>query len=83
MVMREHQIPIDEIYIPMKRRQTLDAGKVDALANDILENGLQNPIWLRRDAERYVLVQGLHRLEACRTLGERTIAAILVQARQF
>jgi ParB-like chromosome segregation protein Spo0J len=81
--MREHEIPIDEIYIPTKRRGTVDPLRVDALAQDILEKGQQNPIWVRRDDKRYVLVEGLHRLEACKALGERTITAVFVQARQF
>jgi hypothetical protein len=42
MVMREHEIPIDEIYIPTKRRGTVDPQRVDALAQDILEKGQQN-----------------------------------------
>ena len=83
MVMREHKIPIDEVYVPTKRRHTLDLQRVEALAEDILANGQQNPIWVRRDDKRYVLVEGLHRLEACKALGERTITAVLVQARQF
>ena len=58
MVMREHEIPIDEIYVPMKRRQTVDPQRVTALAEDILANGQQNPIWVRRDDKRYVLVEG-------------------------
>ena len=82
MPMRDVKIPIDEIYVPMKRRLTLDAEKVQALALDILENGQQTPIWVRRDEARYVLVEGLHRLEACRTLGDTTITALLVQARR-
>ena len=81
--MREVKIPIDEIYVPMKRRTTLDEGRVAALAEEILENGQKTPIWVRKDEARYVLVEGLHRLEACRALGERTITAVLVQARRF
>ena len=34
------------------------------------------------DGERFVLVEGLHRVEACRSLGEETILAYLVQARR-
>lgn len=83
MVMREHRIPIGEIYIPMKRRHGLDARRVESLAEDILANGQQNPIWVRRDDNRYVLVEGLYRLEACKALGEQTITAVFVQARQF
>ena len=83
MVMREREILIDEIYIPMKRRHTLDPQRVTALAEDILANGQRNPIWVRCDDARYVLVEGLYRLEACKALGERTIKAVFVQARQF
>ena len=40
------------------------------------------PIHVRRDGARYVLVEGLHRLEAMRALGEETIEALVVGARQ-
>lgn len=75
-------IALDEIYIPAKRRRTRDDAKVDALALDILENGLMHPIRVRRDEERYVLVEGLHRLEAVRALGEETVEALVVSARR-
>jgi len=81
--MRDVKVPIDEIYVPMKRRETLDPNKVEELAASILEIGQQHPIWVRRDEDRYVLVEGLHRMEACRMLGERTVTAVLVQARRF
>lgn len=37
---------------------------------------------LREDGRRFVLVEGLHRLEACQALGELTVSTYLVQARQ-
>ena len=83
LFMRDMTIGIDEIYVPVKRRQSLDERRVQALAESILENGQQTPIWVRPDHGRYVLVEGLHRLEACKTLGETTITAILVHARGF
>ena len=73
-------VPLDEIYVPIKRRRTLDAAKVDALAMSILEDGQQTPIQVRRDKDRYVKVEGLHRLEAVRALGEETLPALLVRA---
>jgi sulfiredoxin len=76
-------IKLDEIYVPVKLRKTLDAAKVDALAESILEKGQEVPIQIRRDKERFVLVTGLHRLEAVRALGEETIDAIIVSARKF
>jgi len=74
--------PIASIYVPVKRRETLDAEKVQLLAADILENGLRTPILVRQDGPRLILVEGLHRLEACRALGEQTISGFLVQARR-
>lgn len=75
-------IAINSIYVPVKRRGTLEAETVKELAESIMEIGQQRPIHIRQDEERYVLVEGLHRLEACRALGELTIQAILVGVRQ-
>jgi sulfiredoxin len=73
---------IEDIYVPAKRRRTLDPEKVSAIAESMLEKGQRTPILVRRDGERYVLVEGLQRLEACRSLGEETILGMLVQARR-
>lgn len=81
--MRPEMVRIDDIYVPVKRRKELKQETVDALAESILEEGLQTPIGIRPDKGRYVLVTGLHRLEACRALGEEKIEAIIVQARKF
>jgi len=75
-------IRIDQIYVPVKRRNELKPEVVEELAASILEHGLQVPISVRQDGERYVLVTGLHRLEACRALGEETILSVIVQARK-
>jgi len=74
---------IAAIQVPVKRRQTLDPARVEALAEDMLENGQTTPIRCRRDAKsgRLVLIEGYHRLEALRALGETTVAGYLVQAR--
>ncbi|GAB4369750.1 MAG: ParB N-terminal domain-containing protein [Kiloniellaceae bacterium] len=76
------QLPIAEIYVPAKRRATLNQAQVDALAESIMAEGLQRPIAVRKGNGRYVLQEGLHRLEACRALGEETIACMIVRARQ-
>jgi ParB-like chromosome segregation protein Spo0J len=52
---------------------------VKEIAESILEVGQTTPIQVRRDGKRFVLVEGLHRLEACRALGEETIIGYLVQ----
>ncbi len=76
-------IPINEIYVPVSRRKTLDPAKAEVLAEDILENGQKVPIQVRQGKGRFVLVAGLHRMEACLSLGEEKISAYLVQARKF
>ncbi len=40
------------------------------------------PILVRPDGARFVLVEGLHRLEAAKALGERTIVGYRVDARK-
>ena len=82
-MLKLQKILISEIYVPVKRRKTLDSVKVGALAEEILENGHKVPIQVRQGKGRFVLVEGLHRLEACKSLGEEKIQAYLVQARKF
>jgi sulfiredoxin len=67
--------------VPTARRKTLDPEKVRAIVEDWLTNGQKTPIQVRADGDRYVLVEGLHRLEAAKELGEKTITGLLVQAR--
>lgn len=78
----EIPLPIADIYIPVDRRKTLDPAKVEELAASIMEEGQRSAICVRHDGKRYILVEGLHRLEACRALGETKITAMLVQARR-
>ena len=80
--MKQRAFPVDRIYVPTKRRATLDPAKVEAIAQSILERGQEAPILVREDGDRFVLVEGLHRLEACKSLGEQSIAGFLVQARR-
>jgi sulfiredoxin len=81
-MLRNQNFPVDKIYVPTARRTTLDPVKVDAIAEDWLANGQKTPIQVRADGERYVLVEGLHRLEAAKKLGETKIVGLLVQARR-
>ncbi|WP_300299366.1 ParB N-terminal domain-containing protein [Ferrovibrio sp.] len=85
-MMKAIPVKIAEVYVPAKFKGTLDAAKVAALADEIVgDGGLKMPIQVRRDEaqKRYVLVAGLHRLEAMRSLGEASIDAYIVAARKF
>ena len=81
-MMKRQAFPIEKIYVPVARRATLNPRTVDEIAESILQQGQQSPILVRSDGERFVLVEGLHRLEACRKLGEATIFGFLVQSRR-
>jgi ParB-like chromosome segregation protein Spo0J len=79
-------VRISDIYVPAKFKGQLDPAKAAALADQIVgEGGVKVPIQVRRDEaqKRYVLVAGLHRLEAMRSLGEASIPALVVAARKF
>ncbi len=82
LVNKPEHISIEQIYIPVKRRKSLDAELVKRIAESILETGQETPILVRPDEDqhRYVLLDGLHRLEACKALGETTILALVGSA---
>jgi ParB-like chromosome segregation protein Spo0J len=82
-MLKRESFPIADIYVPVKRRATLKPELVREIAASMLEAGQQTPIMVRReDSGRLILVEGLHRLEACKSLGDTTILGYLVQARK-
>jgi sulfiredoxin len=81
-MMKRTTLAIADIYVPVKRRATLDQKRVDEIAASILDKGLQTPILVRADGACFVLVEGLHHLEAAKALGEQTIIGFLVEARK-
>ena len=81
-MMRREKFAIANIYVPVKRRATLKPEIVQEIAQSMLEVGQQVPILVRPDGDRFVLVEGLHRLEACKALGEESIFGYLVQAQK-
>ncbi len=80
-MLKDRVFRISDIYVPVRRRRTVDPAAVEAIAESMLEEGQRTPILVRPDGERLVLVDGLQRLEACRSLGEETIVGILVRGR--
>ena len=79
-MLKRETFAVANIYVPVKRRALLKPRTVQEIAQSMLEVGQQTPILVRRDGDRFVLVHGLHRLEACKALGEETILGYLVQA---
>ena len=81
-MMKRETFAVADIYVPTKRRATLEQKRVDEIAASMLDQGQQTPILVRPDGARFVLVEGLHRLEAARALGEQTIVGFRVDARK-
>ena len=78
-MLKRESFPISSVYVPAKRRRTTNPDVVRQIAESMLEIGQQTPILVRRDGDRLILVEGLHRLEACKALGEETVLGFLVQ----
>ena len=81
-MLKTQSFEIANIYVPTKRRATLKPATVQEIAASMLEVGQKTPILVRQDGARFVLVEGLHRLEACKALDETTIKGYLVDARK-
>ena len=76
-------VKIDQIYVPKDRLKELNSVRINIIAEEIIAEIEYQPIHLRKGKGRYVLVSGVHRLEAHKALGETNIQAIIVGARLF
>jgi ParB family chromosome partitioning protein len=70
------EIPLDQIQLPLQPARRV-LGDIAGLAASMQEYGLQQPISVRADGDRYILTSGLRRLTAARTLGWTSIAAFV------
>ena len=75
-------IDISDVYVTAVLRKEFDSRKVEKIAEELLENNRSEPIQVRQGNGRFVLIKGIHRLEAMKALGESTIEAFIVSARQ-
>mgnify|MGYP005784015929 CR=1 FL=1 len=73
-------LPVDQIEpSPYQARTTFDETEIAALAVSILQNGLLQPVSVRRTGpHRYQLIAGERRLRACRLAKLARVPAILV-----
>lgn len=80
--MQVRNIPLSEI-VPseLNPRKTFDQEELQELAQSIKENGLVQPITLRKSANKkdgkYEIVCGERRFRACQIIGEKTIQAVV------
>lgn len=72
------QIPLDEIFpSPFQPRRIFDEKELFALGESIRENGLIQPISVRKVKNGYELIAGERRLRACKMIGRKNIEAVV------
>lgn len=72
------QIPLDEIFPnPFQPRRVFDEKELFALGESIKQNGLIQPISVRKMKNGYELIAGERRLRACKIIGRKSIDAIV------
>jgi len=70
-------VALTNISVGEDRLRKLDPNLVDTLADSMRERGQLQPISLRHRQGKYELISGLHRLEAARKLGWKTMHAVI------
>lgn len=75
------KIPVDVISPnPFQPRTNFDSEALEELKKSILENGLIQPITVRRSTNnRYELISGERRLRACKEIGIKEIPAYIIK----
>ena len=72
------ELNIDEVYPdPHQPRKHFDEVELQALADSIDEQGLIQPITVRKNKDQYLIVAGERRWRACKLLNQQTIRAII------
>jgi hypothetical protein len=61
-VLKSKVFPIEKIYVPTKRRQTLDLEKVRQIAESLLQKGQDTPIMVREDGDPEALTRRAARI---------------------
>ncbi|MDH7604740.1 MAG: ParB/RepB/Spo0J family partition protein [Melioribacter sp.] len=75
------KIPVNQISPnPYQPRTVFEPEALEELKKSILENGLIQPITVRRvDKEKYELISGERRLRACKEIGIKEIPAYIIK----
>ena len=75
------QVEVDRIASnPSQPRRSFDEAKIDELANSVRDQGIIQPLLVRRVGEGYELIAGERRLRAARKAGLREVPVIVREA---
>lgn len=82
--MPDVQIPlaIDDIEVGPNHRPVVDAA-VKRIAESIKQIGLQHPVTVVERGEKYLLVAGRHRMEACKRIGRDYVNCNIVKMNKY
>ena len=76
------KLPVSRILPnPAQPRKDFDQAALESLAQSIKENGLLQPVTVRRENGGYTLIAGERRLRACKLAGLKEIPAIVHRLR--
>lgn len=76
---------VDEIFVnkikvnPLQPREDFDDEKLSELADSIRQNGLIQPITVKKDGDNFILVSGERRLRAVKIIGMEKIPAYIYE----
>ena len=74
------EIPLEKIVPnPSQPRRIFSQGELDSLSESIRQNGLLQPILVRKKGFGYELIAGERRLRACRIAGLKTVSCIITE----
>jgi ParB family chromosome partitioning protein len=75
-----HEAPLDRVDPnPLQPRRHFDADKLSELTRSVAQEGILQPVLLKRRGDRYQIVAGERRVRACREAGLATVPAILTE----
>lgn len=72
-------VPVSAIAVDDQIREAFDDGQLQELADDISRRGVLEPLLVRRDGVRLVLIAGERRLKAARLAGLLEVPAVVRQ----
>ena len=73
-------LPVDKIYPnPYQPRKVFNEDEIEKLSESIKENGLLQPVIVRKQGNRFILIAGERRLRAVKKAGLKEIKAIVTE----
>jgi len=76
------QLEIEKIKVEEQIREEFDESKINNLADSIKDKGILQPLIVRQEAEKYILVAGERRLKASKIVGLNKVPCIIMDIKK-